>query len=269
MIEADAGERVALAIGAHPDDIEFSMAGTLLKLGAAGFRVHYFNLSSGNCGSAVLDGQKTALVRAAEAKRAAGVLGAVWHPPVSRDLEIVYSVDLLRRVAATVRRVNPTVVLTHPPQDYMEDHVNTCRLAVTAAFGKGMPNFLSEPPVSAAAGPVTVYHCMPHGLRDPLRRKVVAGAFVDTTDVYEQKCAALAEHASQGDWLDRTQGIASPVETMTRFSEEMGKASGSFRHCEGWRRRLHYGFSDRDRDPLLEELGESYRVNPGYEADLG
>ncbi len=41
----------ALAIAAHPDDIEFMMAGTLLRLEERGWEIHYFNLSTGNCGS--------------------------------------------------------------------------------------------------------------------------------------------------------------------------------------------------------------------------
>ena len=44
-------ERSAIAIAAHPDDIEFYMAGTLLLLKQAGWKIHYLNLSSGNCGS--------------------------------------------------------------------------------------------------------------------------------------------------------------------------------------------------------------------------
>src|SRR5689334_8582485 len=41
----------AIAIAAHPDDIEFVMAGTLLRLKERGWEIHYFNLSTGNCGS--------------------------------------------------------------------------------------------------------------------------------------------------------------------------------------------------------------------------
>jgi LmbE family N-acetylglucosaminyl deacetylase len=44
-------ERSVIAIAAHPDDIEFMMAGTLSLLRQAGYRAHYFNLSTGNCGS--------------------------------------------------------------------------------------------------------------------------------------------------------------------------------------------------------------------------
>jgi N-acetylglucosamine malate deacetylase 1 len=38
----------AIAVAAHPDDIEFMMAGTLLLLKRAGYEIHYFNLLSGN-----------------------------------------------------------------------------------------------------------------------------------------------------------------------------------------------------------------------------
>jgi LmbE family N-acetylglucosaminyl deacetylase len=41
----------AIAIAAHPDDIELTMVGTLLLLKKAGYEIHYMNLSGGNCGS--------------------------------------------------------------------------------------------------------------------------------------------------------------------------------------------------------------------------
>ena len=53
----------ALAIAAHPDDIEFYMAGTLLLLKGAGWEIHYLNLSSGNCGSAVMSAAKSRATR--------------------------------------------------------------------------------------------------------------------------------------------------------------------------------------------------------------
>src|SRR5512134_2470435 len=150
------GNPVALAIAAHPDDIEFYMAGTLLVLKAAGWEIHYLNLSSGNCGSTVMSPATTRATRRAEAKRAARILGSHWHPPMCDDLEIVYSLPTLRRVAAIIRDVRPALVLTHSPQDYMEDHMNTCRLAVSAAFARGMPNFKTTPARPAVEIDVTV-----------------------------------------------------------------------------------------------------------------
>ena len=43
----------ALAIAAHPDDIEFVMAGTLLRLAETGWSIHYFNIANGCCGSKI------------------------------------------------------------------------------------------------------------------------------------------------------------------------------------------------------------------------
>ncbi len=259
----------ALAIAAHPDDIEFGMAGTLLLLRDTGWQIHYLNLSTGNCGSMELSAARTRAIRRREAQQAAKLLGARWHPPMCDDLEIFYDLRTLRRLAAVVRAVKPSIVLTHSPQDYMEDHMNTCRLAVTAAFARGMPNFRTSPARHAVAGDVAIYHAMPHGLRDGLRRRVVPGAFVNTTAVHAIKRAALAAHASQKSWLDVSQGMDSYLLAMDEMSLAVGKMSGRFRHAEGWRRHLHLGFSATDGDPLADALGRNCLLNETYERSLG
>ena len=246
---------VVLAIGAHPDDIEFHFAGTLLLLAEAGWQVHCLNLSGGDCGSMVADNAETRRIRAAEGRAAAAVLGATFHESLADDLMIFYEERLLRRLAAVVRRARPRIVLTHALSDYMEDHANTGRLAVTAAFVKGMPNFHTDPAVAPVAGDVTIYHAMPHGLRDPLRQPVVPHLFVDTGTVHERKRRALAAHASQKDWLDATQGMDSYLVACDRMSAALGRLSGRYTLAEGWRRHLHLGFASRDGDPLAEALG--------------
>lgn len=257
-----------LALAAHPDDIEFCMAGTLLRLQSAGWEVHYCNVARGNLGSASLSGPRTAAVRRREAQAAARVLGARWHPPYVDDLGIFYTDDLLRRLAALVRTVMPRVILTHSPQDYMEDHMNTARLAVSAAFSRGMPNYRTRPPRSAVDGPVTIYHALPHGLRDGLRKRVRAGLYVDTTPVHPRKREALACHASQKDWLDRSQGMDSYLLTLDAFSREVGRLSGRFTHAEGWRRHSHLGFCGESDDPLGEALGTAARIDAQHEREL-
>lgn len=254
----------AIAIAAHPDDIEFMMAGTLLLLRLEGWTIHYLNLSTGHCGSATLSAAATRRVRRREAQRAAVILGACWHAPLADDMEILYEPGLLRRLAAVVREVNPRVVLTHSPQDYMEDHVNTCRLAVSAAFVRGMRNYQTLPRRQIVAGEVTIYHAMPHGLRDPLGHPVPAGAWVNTTRVQAVKREALAAHASQKRWLDRTQGMDSYLRVMDEFGRELGRQSRRFTHAEGWRRRLHYGLCGPETDPLRDALGSGYVVNRRY-----
>jgi N-acetylglucosamine malate deacetylase 1 len=248
-----------LAIAAHPDDIEFVMAGTLLLLKGAGWDVHYLNLSSGNLGSLTMPPSETARVRRREAQAAAKILEAVWHPPICHDLEILYDTRTLRRLCAVVREVAPSVLLTHAPSDYMEDHMNTSRLAVTAAFARGIPGYRTLPARRPVQSPVTIYHATPHGLRDGLRRLVAPDAFVDTATVHERKRQALACHQSQRDFLAATQGMDNYLETMDSFSRALGKLSGRFRHAEGWRRHLHYGFCAEDADPLRNALGRRFR----------
>src|ERR1043166_5829344 len=260
--------KVAIAIGAHPDDIELSMAGTLLLLKKAGFAIHYLNVASGNCGSIEYNSPTTRSIRNTEARAAAKILGAHFHQSLTDDLEIFYSLELLRKLAAIVREVKPRIVLTHPPQDYMEDHTNTCRLAVTAAFARGMPNFKTVPSRPVADYEVTVYHAMPHGLCDQLRRRVIPGAFVNTTPVHQTKRDALAEHKSQQGWLDVSQGLNSYLLAMEDKSLELGRLSGRFKHAEGWRRHLHFGFCKAETDPLSKALGRNYRVNKSYEEAL-
>ena len=58
------------AVAAHPDDIEFVMAGTLLQLGDAGYELHYMNVANGCCGSSVTDAATTASIRRGEAQEA-------------------------------------------------------------------------------------------------------------------------------------------------------------------------------------------------------
>lgn len=258
----------ALAIAAHPDDIEFVMAGTLLLLKEAGWEVHCLNVSSGNLGSLTMTPEETVRVRRREARAAAKVLGATWHAPMCHDLEIFYNDRNLRRVCAVIRAVEPAVILTHAPTDYMEDHMTTSRLAVTAAFARGFRGYRSIPRRPATPGPVTIYHANPHGLRDQLRRAVHSGAFVDTTSVHDRKRAALECHASQRGFLDSTQGMDDYVQTMDDFSRMVGTLSGRFRHAEGWRRHLHFGFCDEAADPLRDALGGRYLVNRTYERDL-
>lgn len=249
----------AIAIVAHPDDIEFCCAGTLMLLREAGWEIHYMTVASGNCGSQTMDGDATRAIRREESRQAAAILGATWHPSIADDLEIVYSVDLLRQLAAVIRSVRPRVVLTHSPHDYMIDHENTARLAVTAAFSRGMPNFETHPATSHYDGDVTVYHAMPHGLCDPLQRQpILPDAFVDTTSLHARKREALAAHASQKAWLDKSQGMDSYLLELDRLSLAIGRMSQRFEHAEGWRRRLHLGFSARESDPLAEVLGSLY-----------
>jgi len=244
------------------------MTGTLLLLRERGWETHYFNVASGSCGSREHPAPKLRLLRRREAKRAAALIGATWHRDWVDDLEVFYELKTLRRVAAVLRQVKPRVVLTHSPDDYMEDHENTCRLVVTATFSLGMSNFRTSPVRRSVDQAVTVYHAMPHGLVDGMRRRVIPGAFVNTATVQARKLEALAAHRTQQDWLDHSQGMNSYLRAMDRQSRQIGKLSGRFVHAEGWRRHSHLGFSQEEQDPLKQALKADYLVSRAYERAL-
>jgi LmbE family N-acetylglucosaminyl deacetylase len=258
----------AFAVAAHPDDIEFLMAGTLLLLGQAGYELHYMNLADGCCGSTQHDREATAAIRLEEGRRAAALVGAVFHEPICHDLEIFYDRPTLVRLASIMREVSPEILLVHAPSDYMLDHEHACQLAVTAAFARGMPNFPVGPPRPPVDQPVTVYHAQPYGNHDPLGAPVTPGIYVDVESVLDKKVAMLAEHQSQKRWLDESQGHDSYLAVCRELAAELGEWSGRYTYAEGWRRRIHMGFCGPNDDPLSKALA-SYAFRPGeQEVDI-
>lgn len=252
----------AFVVAAHPDDIEFLMAGTLHLLGKAGYELHYMNIANGSAGSISMGPEEIARVRTQEAKEAARILGATFHEPLTDDLTIFYTPDLIARLTAVMRKVNPTILLLPSPQDYMEDHMNTSRLGVTAAFSRNIPNYKSIPPTDAVMDEMAVYHAQPAGLRDQLCNFISPDFFVDITSTTDTKIKALTCHRSQKEWLDATQGMDSYLKTMENLSLEMGKISSGFAHAEGWRRHEHLGFAgSADFDPLRDALGDLVKQN--------
>jgi N-acetylglucosamine malate deacetylase 1 len=163
-----------------------------------------------------------------------------------------------------VRAVKPQIILTHSPRDYMEDHMNAARLAVTGAFIRAAPNYIGDPPVPAWDGDTVIYHAMPHGMRGPLREQIRAEIYVDIGTTLARKGELLATHRSQQEWLDATQGMGSMVTEMEGFSAAAGKMSGRFTYAEGFRRHLYFGFAPEAYDPLRDTLGDRVWVDPEY-----
>ena len=255
-------KKTALAIAAHPDDIEFMMGGTLLLLRQAGWETHYFNIANGNRGSREYDSEQTIRVRGAEALQAAEILGAVHHPSICNDLEVFYNIDMLARVVAVVRRVKPSIVLTQSPFDYMEDHINASRLAVGGAFCRGMRNLESIPFEEIYDGDVTLYHALPYGLHGPLNERIVPGITINISTVSERKMQALSAHRSQQNWLEISQGHNSYLAAMTEMCAETGARFGGFQQAEGWQIHNHLGFCAPQANPLTETLKDYYWKNP-------
>jgi LmbE family N-acetylglucosaminyl deacetylase len=242
--------------------MEIMMGGTLLLLKQAGCDVHTINVANGNMGSVDRLPAELIAIRRREAEFSSRLLGSTLHESIANDLEVFYTQDLIRRVTALVRQVKPDLVLTQSLEDYMEDHMNTARIAVAATFARNIPFFASIPEEPGVFEDAMLYHATPHTLTDMMRRPIVPEVFVDVTSVIDQKQKLLACHASQKEWLDTTQGFDSYLITMREITEKVGGMSGRFRFAEGWRRHSHVGFTRRDSNPLADILKERCHTVP-------
>ena len=241
---------IVLAMAAHPDDIEFMMAGTLLLLKQAGAEIHMCNLANGCYGSQTHGKDETARIRAAEAQASAVVAGAVWHPSLFDDLGIFYDAPSLAKVTAVIRAIKPDILLTLSRRDYMEDHERASRLACSAAFNRCVTHYVSDPPVPAYNKPVAVYHSLPHVMMDMDGDPVTPQFVIDIGGVMAAKHEMLARHASQKAWLDATQGMDSYLEGMAEAGRVAGTRYGGCAYAEGWRRHNHMGYCGADFRPL-------------------
>ena len=247
---------VALAMAAHPDDIEFMMAGTLLLLKRAGVEIHICNLANGCYGSEVYSKEEAARVRALEAQAAARIAGAVWHPSLFDDTQLFYDSPSLAKVTSIVRQIRPDILLTTSRHDYMEDHEYASRLACSAAFNRCLPSYVTDPPVPSCNKPMAVYHSLPHGLMDMQRVPIVPEFVVDIGEVMAVKREMLAQHKSQKEWLDATQGMDSYLESMADAASTVGTRYGECAYAEGWRRHNHMGYCDSGFAPLQTLLSD-------------
>ncbi|MEA2012002.1 MAG: PIG-L family deacetylase [Verrucomicrobiota bacterium] len=240
----------AFAVGCHPDDIEFMMSGTLMLLKDAGYEIHYMNIANGSCGTACYETETAIKIRREESIKATELIGAVYHESLVNDLEVFYEKKLLAKMGSIIREVAPEIILTHSPSEYMEDHSNTCRLTVSAAFCRGMRNFPVTPHKNPVSQPVTIYHALPYGLKDPLNNDVDAGFYIDVESKIELKKEMLGLHKSQKEWLDKSQGVNAYIKTLEEMSLKIGEKSERFKYAEGWTRHLTLGFCADDVDPL-------------------
>lgn len=245
---------IVLAAVAHPDDIEFLMSGTLFHLKEAGAEIHYLSIANGCFGSISHTPGEITAIRGEEARQAAQYLGAVHHPPLVNDMEVVYDLAVVRRLASLIRDVQPDIVLVHSTNDYMEDHMNSARMMATAAFTRSMPGYAVDPPREPYQKDIAIYHALPVGLCGALREPVVPHFHVDVTAVADKKKTMLEFHRSQVEWLDASQGLNSFVGSLVEQDEAVGRSSGVFRMAEGWRRHNHRGYSGPDFDPLVAAL---------------
>ena len=223
-----------LAFGAHPDDIEFTCAGTLLKYRAAGHRIFVALTTSGNIGSNVIEGrEKIAQVREAEQLEAAKLYGAEVRFLRFNDEGLVDSEPARRAILNAMRWADPDVILTNFPGDMSTDHNVTGTLVgrmMLSLPGKNVP--ADEPPITKV--PSLFYWDTGAGLHfEP-------EAYVDITDTMEKKLEALAKHKSQFAWMDTFQAV-----TLTEHCRLLGAFRGlaiGRPYAEGFRAYRIHGY---------------------------
>ena len=209
----------AMVIVAHPDDAEFTMAGTVAAWTEAGCEVTYVVCTDGNAGSHEpgMTREKLAEIRRAEQRAACAILGVGDVVFLGYDDgQLQPTMELRRDLVRVIRQYKPEVVLTGDPTalfsgDYYINHPDH-RAAAQAALDAVAP--ASEMPLLwPELGP-------PHRVRRVyVHGNDQANVWIDLADTIEIKIAALREHASQmGDW--------DPTEMIKRWSAETGEEKG-------------------------------------------
>ena len=193
--------QVALAIGAHPDDVEFGCGATLAKWAAAGCRLHHLVLTDGSKGTWQADADRAALIatRRHEQQAAAGVLGGGEVTFLDwADGELPSDLPARRQVCAVIRQVQPDVVLGHDPWRRYRlhpDHRHAGWLTVDGVVAARDPQFFPE------------LRLAPHRPKRLLLWEAdVANHLEDAAGFERVKTDALLAHRSQH---GTTMGIAS------------------------------------------------------------
>jgi N-acetylglucosamine malate deacetylase 1 len=174
-----------LAIFAHPDDLELTVGGTMLKLEKLGYRTGALDVTQGEMGT-----RGTVEGRAREAEDAARILKLTVRENLNLPDGHVFADDDSRRAMVRVlRRLKPEVVLTHQIDDPHPDHDHIAHLVREAARLSSMMNYDRE--TGDEKIPV------PRVLHNIFSRRVVPSFIVDITDELDAKMAAIRAHASQ------------------------------------------------------------------------
>ena len=116
-----------LAIGAHPDDVDFCCGGTVIRMAQEGHRVVICVVTDGRA-HPIGDPEKVAARRRQEAQRSAGLAGAEIEFLGLPDGQLVDDVPTRLKFIDLIMRLQPDLIITHYSEDYHADHVMTSRL---------------------------------------------------------------------------------------------------------------------------------------------
>src|SRR3954447_13886115 len=200
MLSDDEVERI-LVVTAHPDDVDFGASGTIATWTDKGIEVVYCIITDGDAGGFDPDVPRSEIpaIRRAEQEAAAKQVGVddvrfLGYP----DGRLVVSIELRRDIARVIRQVRPQRVVTQSPdRNYQRifashpDHLATGEAALCAVYpdARNPFPFTELAAEGLEAWTVTEVWMMASGAGP--------NAFVDITDTFERKIAALLSHESQ------------------------------------------------------------------------
>ncbi len=225
------GERV-LAVVAHPDD-ECLCAGTLARAAADGAAVAVCVLCRGEKGQPPDRVEDLAQVRRTELERSVALLGAELVVADFPDATLADSLDQRLAVVELFRRWQPTLVLTHSPQDYHPDHRAAGALAEAASWLCTSPGLQTASPPAAAQPAVWWMDTLEMHEFQP-------EVYVDVSDYVELKRRMLACHVSQRK-RGKTAAFADLEELVLHQCRTRGRQAGvaaaeAFRVHRAWKR---------------------------------
>ncbi|MCS6929052.1 MAG: bacillithiol biosynthesis deacetylase BshB1 [Saprospiraceae bacterium] len=178
-----------LAVGAHPDDVELSAAGTLLRQVDRGYTFGLLDLTRGELGS-----RGSAALRTQEAQAAAQLLGATFR--MQLDLPDGFfdnSRENLLAVVRVVRQCRPRIVLCNAPSDRHPDHGRAARLVADACFYAGLLKVETTDDLGSPQQPWRPQLVF-HYVQD---RYLTPHFIVDITPYFERKMQAILAFRSQ------------------------------------------------------------------------
>lgn len=211
-----------VAVGAHPDDIEFNAAGLMKLLAGKGHSLHFVTMTAGDMGSSRTMGEDIAARRFGEAQKSAKRFNATYDCIGQRDFAIGQLPGSVKEVVRVIRKYEANILLTHPRKGYMKDHEKTHDVVRDAAIRSPVPRYCRMEVKSGNFPPELesipfLYYWSPHGGLDcegevfPAHFLVLLGE-----EEIEAKKKALECHSSQREWLKRHYGTDEYIDMMVR-----------------------------------------------------
>jgi N-acetylglucosamine malate deacetylase 1 len=172
-----------LALAAHPDDVEQTCGGTLIRMAEQGYRTGVLDLTAGDMGS-----RGTPEIRIEESRGAAAHLLLAWRENLSwPDARLENTITARMTLAGVIRRLKPRVVILPYWTGRHPDHYRTAEIGYEASFLAGLRRLDEDTPPHR---PFKVLYAS-------LYANVAPSFVVDISRQFERRMAALLTYVSQ------------------------------------------------------------------------